>query len=179
MVRRLAAAGAGLATEEDVREAVHACNRQVYASARAAGDALATMGTTVAGAVLLPGSLLAFNVGDSRVFAAPPRRGAPAQRGRQSAAAARAAHHVRRDPVPRRHAGLPRRRTPCDGRVLAVGDRYLICTDGLTDPLPNDVLDGVLREYDGGRAAFELWKAAIAAGGPDNITLAVVRVADR
>ncbi|WP_419664874.1 hypothetical protein [Streptomyces sp. 2-1] len=25
---------------------------------------------------------------------------------------------------------------------------------------------------------FELWKAAISAGGPDNITLAVVRVSD-
>ena len=28
------------------------------------------------------------------------------------------------------------------------------------------------------RAAFELWKAAISAGGPDNIMLAVVRVSD-
>lgn len=62
--------------------------------------------------------------------------------------------------------------------AVAPGDRYLVCTDGLTDPLPNDVLDGVLSEYDDGRAVFELWKAAIAAGGPDNITLAVVRVVD-
>ncbi|MCG0063565.1 serine/threonine-protein phosphatase [Streptomyces tricolor] len=179
VVRRLAAAGAGLATEEDVREAVHACNRQVYASARAAGDALATMGTTVAGAVLLPGSLLAFNVGDSRVFAAP--RDGVLQLS------------VDDNPPPRPGQRTTSVVTQCLGGTpvyravaphvtavsLAVGDRYLICTDGLTDPLPNDVLDGVLREYDDGRAAFELWKAAIAAGGPDNITLAVVRVADR
>jgi serine/threonine protein phosphatase PrpC len=61
---------------------------------------------------------------------------------------------------------------------LAPGDRYLVCTDGLTDPLTTDVMEEVLREHDDGRAAFELWKAAIAAGGPDNITLALVRVGD-
>ncbi|GCB44961.1 hypothetical protein [Streptomyces sp. NL15-2K] len=61
---------------------------------------------------------------------------------------------------------------------LAPGDRYLICTDGLTDPLTADVLDQVMREYDDGRAAFELWRSAIAAGGPDNITLAIVRVGE-
>ncbi|MGP4045363.1 PP2C family protein-serine/threonine phosphatase [Streptomyces sp. 2A115] len=60
--------------------------------------------------------------------------------------------------------------------VLSSGDRYLVCTDGLTDPLPTDVLDEVMREHDDGRAVFELWKAAITAGGPDNITLAVVRI---
>lgn len=71
VVQRLAATGPRLAGEDDVREALHACNRQVYATARGGGDVLATMGTTVAGAVVQPESLLAFNVGDSRVFAAP------------------------------------------------------------------------------------------------------------
>jgi serine/threonine protein phosphatase PrpC len=61
---------------------------------------------------------------------------------------------------------------------LSPGDRYLICTDGLTDPVTTDVLDAVMRQHDDGRAAFELWKAAITAGGPDNITLAVVRIGD-
>lgn len=35
-----------------------------------------------------------------------------------------------------------------------------------------------MREHDDSRAAFELWKAAIAEGGPDNITLAILRVPD-
>ncbi|CAM5543557.1 hypothetical protein SGLAM104S_04817 [Streptomyces glaucescens] len=35
-----------------------------------------------------------------------------------------------------------------------------------------------MREHDDGRAAFELWKAAMEAGGPDNITLAVLRVGE-
>jgi hypothetical protein len=58
-------------------------------------------------------------------------------------------------------------------RVLPTGNAPCPVGDGTY------VLDGLLREYDDGRAAFELWKAAIAAGGPDNITLAVVRIADR
>ena len=36
----------------------------------------------------------------------------------------------------------------------------------------------ILHQHEDGRAAFELWKAAIDGGGPDNITLAVARLAD-
>ncbi|WP_073952721.1 PP2C family protein-serine/threonine phosphatase [Streptomyces kebangsaanensis] len=179
VVRRLATAGPRLTDEDEVRTVLHACNREVYAAAGAGGGALTTMGTTVAGAVVLPRSLLVFNVGDSRVFAAP-RDGVlqvsvddspPLEPGRRTTSL-----------VTQTLGGTPAHRaiTPhVTAAPLAPGDRYLICTDGLTDPLPNDVLDGVLREYDDERAAFELWKAAIRAGGPDNITLAVVRIADR
>lgn len=61
---------------------------------------------------------------------------------------------------------------------LSAGDRYLVCTDGLTDPVTEDELDSLLRVHNDGKAAFELWKAAIEAGGPDNITLAVVRIGE-
>jgi PPM family protein phosphatase len=184
VVRRLAASGAALSGEQDVRDAVHGCNSAVYAAVHDGADgspgggSLATMGTTVAGVVVRPGSLLAFNVGDSRLFAAP-RDGLlqmsvddspPLQPGQRTTSA-----------VTQALGGTPSYRavTPhVTAAALSPGDRYLVCTDGLTDPLPNDVLDGVLREHDDGRAAFELWKAAIAAGGPDNITLAVVRIAE-
>jgi len=42
----------------------------------------------------------------------------------------------------------------------------------------SSVLAQILHDHQDGRAAFELWKAAIEAGGPDNITLAVVQVAE-
>ncbi|MFJ7246392.1 PP2C family protein-serine/threonine phosphatase [Kitasatospora sp. NPDC098652] len=67
---------------------------------------------------------------------------------------------------------------------LAAGDRYLVCSDGLTDPVPEEELAELLARADGpsdradGRAAFELWKAAVEAGGPDNITLALVRIGE-
>ncbi|MFI2200504.1 PP2C family protein-serine/threonine phosphatase [Streptomyces sp. NPDC020192] len=178
VVRRLARTGPGLTDEDAVRQALHACNREVYAAAEASGGALTTMGTTVAGAVVSPRSLLVFNVGDSRVLAAP-RCGvlqistddSPApEPGRRTTSV-----------VTQALGGTPEYR-PVVPHVttasVSPGDRYLICTDGLTDPLPTEVLDDILREHADGRAAFELWKAAIAAGGPDNITLAVVRIAD-
>jgi len=59
--------------------------------------------------------------------------------------------------------------------TLEVGDRLLLCTDGLTDAVPEDELHGLLREHkDPTRAAAALVKAANAHGGPDNSTLTVV-----
>jgi len=57
--------------------------------------------------------------------------------------------------------------------------RYLICSDGLTDAISDPAITAVLRDHDGGRAAFELWKATIAAGPPDNITIALLNIAIR
>jgi serine/threonine protein phosphatase PrpC len=178
VVRRIASIGPVLSGEDAVRGALHACNRAVYEAAGVEGSELATMGTTVAGVVVQPGSLLAFNVGDSRVFAAsgeglrqvsvddsPPL--APGQRTTSLVTQCLGGS-------PGYRAVLPH----VTAASLAPGDRYLICTDGLTDPLTADVLDEVMREYDDGRAAFELWRSAIAAGGPDNITLAIVRVGE-
>lgn len=73
VARQLAAVGAALSDEDAVRSALSTCNRAVYEAAGGdAGGELATMGTTVAGAVVQPDALLVFNVGDSRVFAASP-----------------------------------------------------------------------------------------------------------
>jgi PPM family protein phosphatase len=55
--------------------------------------------------------------------------------------------------------------------------RWLICSDGLSDLVPDETLSDLLEESEDSRAAFGLWKAAIEAGGHDNITLALVRVA--
>lgn len=175
---RLASIGPTLSSEDAVRDALNACNRAVYRAAGGTGSELATMGTTVAGVVVQPGSLLTFNVGDSRVFAAS-RDGLrqvsvddspPLEPGERTTFL-----------VTQCLGGTPGYR-PISPHVTAAslspGDRYLICTDGLTDPVTPDEIDAVMREHDDGRAAFELWKAAIAAGGPDNITLAVVRIGD-
>jgi serine/threonine protein phosphatase PrpC len=53
-----------------------------------------------------------------------------------------------------------------------------ICSDGLSDLVDNETLSDLLQESEDSRAAFELWKAAIEAGGHDNITLTLVRAAE-
>jgi len=62
-------------------------------------------------------------------------------------------------------------------RPFADAAGYLICSDGLTDAVRDAAITAILRSHDGGAAAFELWKATIAAGAPDNITVALVEIA--
>ncbi|MDF3289563.1 MULTISPECIES: PP2C family protein-serine/threonine phosphatase [Streptomyces] len=176
-VRRLSRVGRALDTESNLRDALKACNHDVYAAADA-NPALRTMGTTVAGVVVLPESALAFNIGDSRVLAVgqdglrqlsvddnPPL--APGQRTTNIVTQTLGGAVEFRDVNPH---------VRC--HPLTEDARFLVCTDGLTDPVPDEELDSLLQEYEDGRAAFELWKAAIEAGGPDNITLAVVRIGE-
>ncbi|GGW51812.1 PP2C family protein-serine/threonine phosphatase [Streptomyces xantholiticus] len=172
VVRHLASYGPSMDSEEAVRDVLDVCNHAVYAAADR-NPALTTMGTTVAGAVVLAESLLVFNVGDSRVLDAsgddlrrlsvddsPPP--APGQRTTSLVTQALGGS-------PRFSAITPH----VTMAPLAAVDRCLVCTDGLTDPVPEDTLGDLLRAHDGGRATFELWKCAIEAGGPDNITLAL------
>ncbi|MFJ3811978.1 PP2C family protein-serine/threonine phosphatase [Streptomyces sp. NPDC090073] len=179
VVRRIAMNGPALSDENAVRDALDACNRAVYEAAGGdAGGEFAAMGTTVAGAVVLPDSLLVFNVGDSRVLAASEDGlrqvsvddSPPLEPGRRTTSiVTQCLGGTRAYRAVRSHV---------TAEPLTSGARYLICTDGLTDPLPPEAIEEVMREHDDSRAAFELWKAAIAEGGPDNITLAILRVSD-
>lgn len=61
----------------------------------------------------------------------------------------------------------------------AVGDRYLICSDGLTAVLDDDAVREVLAgEPDRGAAVTRLIDIANTGGGPDNITCVVADVVD-
>jgi PPM family protein phosphatase len=177
VVRRIASLGPALSSETAVRDALNACNRAVFQAAEGEESGrLTAMGTTVAGVVVQPDTVLTFNVGDSRVFAASPEGltqvslddSPPLEPGRLTTSL-----------VTQCLGGSPTYRgiSPHVAASPLPGDgRCLICTDGLTDPLPTEVIDEALREHEDRRAAYELWKAAIEAGGPDNITLAIVRV---
>ena len=59
------------------------------------------------------------------------------------------------------------------------GDRYLLCSDGLTDEVTEDGITEVLRTHDDpDEAARELVRRANANGGRDNITIVIVDVLD-
>ncbi len=62
-----------------------------------------------------------------------------------------------------------------EGRV---GDRYLICTDGLTDLIDEERISEVLRIQDPHSAAARLVEDALVAGGKDNVTCVVFDVID-
>ncbi|WP_351228232.1 protein phosphatase 2C domain-containing protein [Streptomyces sp. NPDC002133] len=177
VVRHLASLGPSLEDEEAVREILALCNQSVYAAADR-DPALVTMGTTVAGAVVLEKSLVTFNVGDSKVY------------GMADEGLRQVSVDDSPPPPPGRRTTSAVTQTLGGGPVftavtphvavsaMSAGDRCLVCTDGLTDPVPDDEVESLLRVHDDGRAAFELWKAAMEAGGPDNITLALVRIGE-
>jgi protein phosphatase len=59
------------------------------------------------------------------------------------------------------------------------GDRYVLCSDGLFNEVPEPAIATVLRRLkDPGKAAAELVRLAIEGGGRDNITVVVVDVVD-
>jgi protein phosphatase len=61
---------------------------------------------------------------------------------------------------------------------VRVGDRLLLCSDGLTDLVSDEAVAQVLREPDPDEAAGRLVEAALAAGGRDNVTCLVSDLLD-
>ena len=61
---------------------------------------------------------------------------------------------------------------------VLVGDRLLLCSDGLTDLVADERIDDVLRLVDPHSAAAVLTQSALLAGGKDNITAVVLDVVD-
>jgi serine/threonine protein phosphatase PrpC len=59
--------------------------------------------------------------------------------------------------------------------LCAPGDVFLLCSDGVTDPLEDDVIAEALA-LPPAEAAASLVDAAYDAGGADNITALVLRV---
>jgi serine/threonine protein phosphatase PrpC len=56
------------------------------------------------------------------------------------------------------------------------GDRYLLCTDGLSDVVSTETLSETLRIPDAQEAADRLVELALRGGGPDNVTVIVADV---
>jgi PPM family protein phosphatase len=156
--------------------------------ARAAGDpGLWGMGTTVTAAAVAGDQLQLAHVGDSRAYLL--RDGSLDQvttdhtvvgelvrRGRLTPE--QAAIHPERS-ILTRAVGLDPR-IPVDTPApleLAPGDQVLLCSDGLTEVVPDVKLTELLTtEPDGDAACRSLIDAANSAGGPDNITVVLVRV---
>jgi PPM family protein phosphatase len=156
---------------------------------QAAGDpGLWGMGTTVTAAAVTSGDQLQLaHVGDSRAYLL--RDGSLDQvttdhtvvgelvrRGRLTPA--QAAVHPERS-ILTRAVGLDPRipvDTP-DPIDLHPGDQVLLCSDGLTEAVPDPRIAEILAaEADGGAACASLVDAANDAGGPDNITVVLLRV---
>ncbi len=63
-------------------------------------------------------------------------------------------------------------------REARVGDRYLLCSDGLSDPVSQETILEALQIPDVAESADRLIELALRGGGPDNVTVVVADVVD-
>lgn len=63
-------------------------------------------------------------------------------------------------------------------REARAGDRYLLCSDGLSDVVSSETIADTLREGENDVCADRLIELALRSGGPDNVTVVVADVID-
>ena len=63
-------------------------------------------------------------------------------------------------------------------REARAGDRYLLCSDGLSDPVSHETILEALQIPDVAESADRLIELALRGGGPDNVTVVVADVID-
>ncbi|MBF6214155.1 protein phosphatase 2C domain-containing protein [Nocardia puris] len=63
-------------------------------------------------------------------------------------------------------------------RESRAGDRYLLCSDGLSDVVSDETIANTLREGTTDECADRLIELALRSGGPDNVTVVVADVID-
>jgi len=166
-----------------LRTALHLANRRVLRAAESHDD-YTGMGTTVV-AVLVDGERAAIgHVGDSRIYHWSGGTLTPVTRDDSWAAALIAQGLSTEDLArhPMRHVLTnvvgARDQVEVHVREVAVqpGDRLLLCSDGLHEPLSNERLARILGEGDVEAVATRLVKEALERGTSDNVTALVVEI---
>ena len=164
-IRCLAAVLPQLDSLEEVTSAIEATNLALSDAMRTRPEFMG-MGTTIAGLKLLGDTALTFNVGDSRIY------------------------HLAEgelQQISEDHVVGGYMLTKCLGgssspslvepfvRVQNIqeGSRILLYTDGVTDELPDETIQELLKQDNPAEALVE---AAVFAGGRDNATSVVLRV---
>ncbi len=177
------------AASESLRQAIESANRIVVQEARHNPE-YTGMGTTLTAALVRDGHLHLAHVGDSRAYLL--RDGEPmtqlttdhtlveqlVQEGRLSRD--EVGTHPQRSVVTRAigvDAEVEVDMLP--PLVLQPGDQVVLCSDGLTGPVADEEIADILAATpDGDQAVRDLLSLANDRGGPDNITVILLRVSE-
>ena len=168
-----------------LERAVLEANLDIYEQAVTV-DAQAGMGTTIVAAVIHEDRLTVANVGDSRAYLV--RDGEPLQITNDHSWVAeqvklgamseeQAQNHAYRNVVTRCLGHKPGIQVDIFEHKLRAGDIILLCSDGLSNQVPAEVLARTLTGNPPAKAANTLIDLANQAGGPDNITAVVIQIA--
>ncbi|ATX80253.1 protein phosphatase [Mariprofundus aestuarium] len=167
------------------RDAIRFANDSIYSTAQNRPECKG-MGTTVLVAVFYADRITAAHVGDSRMYRQ--RNGnlthvtedhsvihEQVRRGLVSASDAR--NSIIRNLVTRALGVAPGVDPDIVEDTVIPGDLYLMCSDGLTDVVPDEVIGQTLSRYDNDlkKAATALIRLANEAGGPDNTSVILIK----
>lgn len=182
--KQLVGAGPAVVTRPDasLKSAVASANGAIFAEAKAHPETHG-MGTTCTAAIVLPDRLFIAQVGDSRAYLLRGGRLELLTRDQTMAEQLVDSGVLRAEDVDAciyshvlsQAVGTRLTVQPITSEVrLQRGDRILLCSDGLHGPVSAQEIARILDAApDIKRAAHGLIQAALAAGGPDNVTVVV------
>jgi PPM family protein phosphatase len=171
---------------ELLSDSIRAANKEIYKRGNA-DSALKNMGTTIVAAVFDQDYIVCANVGDSRIYRL--RQGKLEQltedhswvgelRKKNLISEEDARSHPLKNIITRALGMEPSVEVDVRWEKIKAGDIYLLCTDGLTDLVPDGELLPHLQAagVSLSEIAAKLIGAANDSGGTDNITLGLCRV---
>jgi serine/threonine protein phosphatase PrpC len=170
---------------EALAAAILDANTQINSRGRASED-FRGMGTTVGTLLLLPEGAITGHVGDSRVYRWRANRLEQLTFDHSLVWEIRAARQIPEEEVPffvpknvitRSLGPNPEVRVDLEGPFpIQVDDIYLLCSDGLSGPVKDEEIGKILGCLPPAEAVRALVDLANSRGGPDNITVVVVRI---
>lgn len=168
---------------------VAAANQRIFERSQATPE-LKGMGTTLVALLIHEGRAYVTHVGDSRAYLL--RDGTLRQFTKDhtlvqemlddgALTPEQARHHPDGNIITRSVGIGPQVAVDIDTAALdvQVGDRWVLCTDGLTGQVSDELIQSMTGELSPARACRALVTLANEAGGPDNITIQVVEVRER
>ena len=158
--------------EQSLVKACMESNREIVRFTEKNG--LNTCGTTVAALLFDPMGVVRCDIGDSRIYRL-------TDQGMEQLSEDDVLQIGRyRKPPLLQFLGIPENEIRIEPHTAVYdaveGDTYLICSDGLTDMVSEEKIAETIRTFSGEEAGRMLLKAALDAGGRDNITFVLIRL---
>lgn len=170
-----------------LKRAIQAANRALHTAA-AGARGQARCGTTLVAAVIRKegrwracagARLWVANVGDSRAYLLRRRQLCQLSQDHSWAAEGLGNDGLGRHVVTRALGLHPHVEVDLFLFRLQPGDQILLCSDGLTGPLSDPEIQAIMERYAPAKAAGRLVEAANERGGPDNVSVLLVRLPGR
>lgn len=168
------------AAVQTVADGVHSANRRIWAEAQRREQ---QMGSTVVALLIRDDRFAALWVGDSRAYLLRDAMLVPLTRDHSQVqemvdrgliAPEDAAHHPRGHVLARAIGVGARIAVDVVADSVEPGDRFLLCSDGLSGPVVDEELRQSLSRSSPSEAVEALLAQALARGAPDNVTAIVV-----